>query len=167
MNAPLIAVGSHAPDRLALESREGQIMMLLAALGIEEIQYSLDGGGDSGETTLEHVRHADGRTETRLPDIPIGFRPQGGAYTLDVYLENLVSDLPEGDWVNNEGGYGEIYIRPMADEEDRFECNMTFRDEYDDEDEDEFDEDPDDADEPETVEPNPMPEGDDAREDAR
>lgn len=169
MNALLIAVGGHAPDRHALESREGQIMMLLAALGIEEIQYSLDGGGDSGETTLEHVRHADGRTETRLPDIPIGFRPQGDAYTLEVYLENLVSDLPEGDWVNNEGGYGEVYIRPTADEEDRFECNMTFRDEYDDEDEDEddFDEDLDDADDPETVDPKLIAEADDAREDAR
>ncbi|MGE0282673.1 MAG: hypothetical protein AB7P20_18965 [Rhizobiaceae bacterium] len=165
MNALHIAVGSHAPDRHALESREGQIMMLLAALGIEEIQYSLDGGGDSGDTTLEHVLHAGGRIETRLPDIPIGFHPQGGAYTLDVYLENLVSDLPEGDWVNNEGGYGEVYIRPMADEEDRFECNMTFRDEDDYEDEVDFDEDPDDADKPDA----PKSTGEDAEvgEDAR
>jgi hypothetical protein len=122
-----------------LESREDQIMALLGALGIEEIEFSLNGSGDSGDTTLEHVRYADGHEENRIPDIAIGFHARGEAYTLERYLENLASDLPEGDWVNNEGGYGEVFIRPTADDDERFECNMTFRDEY--EDEEEFDED--------------------------
>ena len=122
-----------------LESREDQIMALLGALGIEEIEFSLDGGGDSGDSTLEHVRYADGHEDNRIPDIAIGFHPRGETYTLETYLENLASDLPEGDWVNNEGDYGEVFIRPTADEDERFECNMTFRDEY--EDEDDFDED--------------------------
>ena len=149
MPAPSIALGCPPTASAVLESREDQIMALLGALGIEEIEFSLDGGGDSGDSTLEHVRYADGHEDNRIPDIAIGFHPRGEAYTLENYLENLASDLPEGDWVNNEGGYGEVFIRPTADEDDRFECNMTFRDEY--EDEDEFDEDLEDAEAEEDV----------------
>ena len=149
MQSPHFAFGSPLPDHGARESRQDQITALLAALGIQEIEFSLNGGGDSGDTTLEHVRYADGHDENRLPDIPIVFHPHGEAYTLEGYLENLASDLPEGDWVNNEGGYGEVFIRPMADEDERFECNMTVRDE--DEYEDDFDEDLDDAEEAETA----------------
>ena len=143
MTAPHIALGDPPSASAVLESREDQIMALLGALGIEEIEFSLNGSGDSGDTTLEHVRYADGHEENRIPDIAIGFHAGGEAYTLERYLENLASDLPEGDWVNNEGGYGEVFIRPTADEDERFECNMTFRDEYDDE--DDFDEDLEDA----------------------
>ncbi|MGN6767164.1 MAG: DUF6878 family protein [Rhizobiaceae bacterium] len=139
MPASHIALGSPPSAGDALESREDQIMALLGALGVEEIEFSLDGSGDSGDTSLEHVRYADGHEDNHIPDIAIGFHPRGEAYTLESYLENLASDLPEGDWVNNEGGYGEVFIRPTADEDERFECNMTFRDEY--EDEDDFDED--------------------------
>ena len=143
MPASHIALGDLPSASAVLESREDQIMALLGALGVEEIEFSLNGSGDSGDTTLEHVRYADGHEENRIPDIAIGFHPRGEGYTLESYLENLASDLPEGDWVNNEGGYGEVFIRPTADEDERFECNMTFRDEY--EDEDEFDEDLEDA----------------------
>ena len=146
--------GSPSPDQGALESREDQIMALLGALGIEEIEFSLNGGGDSGDTTLEHVCYADGRDETHLPDIPIGFHPNGEPYTLERHLENLASDLPEGDWVNNEGGYGEVFIRPMADEDDY-------------EDEDDFDEVLDDADDAETVHPKLTGEDAEAGEDDR
>ncbi|MEX0408740.1 DUF6878 family protein [Aquibium sp. LZ166] len=167
MQSPHFAFGSPSPDQGALENREDQIMALLGALGIEEIEFSLNGGGDSGDTTLEHVRYADGHDENRLPDIPIGFHPHGEAYTLERYLESLASDLPEGDWVNNEGGYGEVFLRPMADEDERFECNMTFRDEDEYEDEDDFDEDLDDADEADTVHPKLTGEDAKAEEDTR
>jgi hypothetical protein len=143
MPSPHIALGDPPTTCNVPQSREDQIMALLGALGIEEIEFSLDGGGDSGDTTLEHVRYADGHEDNRIPDIAIGFHARGEAYTLESYLENLASDLPEGDWVNNEGGYGEVFIRPTADDDERFECNMTFRDEY--EDEDDFDEDLEDA----------------------
>lgn len=139
MSASHIALGDPPPACDVLESREDQIMALLGAFGVEEIEFSLNGSGDSGDTTLEYVRYADGHEESRIPGFAIGFHPRGEAYTLESYLENLASDLPEGDWVNNEGGYGEVFIRPTADEDERFECNMTFRDEYDDE--DDFDED--------------------------
>lgn len=65
-------------------------------------------------------------------------------------LDDLVADLPGGDWVNNEGGYGTVTIRPFEEDEDlRFECDMTFRDEgdYGDEnDEEEFEDEDFDAD---------------------
>lgn len=167
MHSPHIAFDNQPPAQGTLESREDQIMALLCALGIEEIEFSLDGGGDSGDTTLEHVRCADSHEESRLPDIPIGFHSLGEVYTLERYLEDLASDLPEGDWVNNEGGYGEVFIRPKADEDERFECNMTFRDEDDYEGEDDFGDDPDDAEEAETVEPKLVGEDAETEEDAR
>jgi len=34
---------------------------LLRAIGIQELEYSLDGGGDSGDSTLERIQHVDGR----------------------------------------------------------------------------------------------------------
>lgn len=167
MHSPHIAFDNPPPAQGTVDSKEDQIMALLCALGIEEIEFSLDGGGDSGDTTLEHVRYADSHEESRLPDIPIGFHPRGEVYTLERYLDDLASDLPEGDWVNNEGGYGEVFIRPMADEDERFECNMTFRDEDDYEDEDDFGEDPDGAEEAETVEPKLVDEDAEAEEGLR
>lgn len=47
MQSSHFAVGSPSPDQGALENREDQIMVLLGALGIEEIEFSLNGGGDS------------------------------------------------------------------------------------------------------------------------
>lgn len=130
---------------------------LLRAIGIQELEYSLDGGGDSGDSTLERIQHVDGRLLDRLPDIPTGI---DGARTLSWLLDDLVADLPEGDWVNNEGGYGTVIIRPFEEDEDLcFECDMTFREEgdYGDENEDEdfededFDADDDDAEDAEAL----------------
>jgi hypothetical protein len=134
----------------AMDKKEIAIA-LLRAIGVEQLEYSLDGGGDSGATTLERIQHRDGRTLDRLPDIPTGIDTNGRPRLLDALLDDLVADLPEGDWVNNEGGYGAVTIRPFEeDEELRFECDMTFRDEgdYGDEnDEEEFEDEDLDADE--------------------
>lgn len=113
---------------------------LLRAIGIQELEYALDGGGDSGDSTLERIQHVDGRLLDKLPDIPTGIDGTGRARTLSWLLDDLVADLPEGDWVNNEGGYGTVIIRPFEEDEDLcFECDMTFREEgdYGDENEDE------------------------------
>jgi len=135
--------------------RQVQLMSLLRTLGIEEIEYSLSGGGDSGETTLERVAYRDGRTVHELPNIPVGISATGQVVTIDHLLDGIAGDLPEGDWVNNEGGYGAVFIRPFEDDEDlRFECDMTFREEgdYGDDDvfvdEDEFDDEDDSDDDP-------------------
>ncbi|MBN9499706.1 MAG: hypothetical protein J0H39_23385 [Alphaproteobacteria bacterium] len=133
---------------------------LLRAIGIQELEYSLDGGGDSGDSTLERIQHVDGRLLDGLPDIPTGIDGTGRARTLSWLLDDLVADLPEGDWVNNEGGYGTVIIRPFEEDDDlRFECDMTFREEgdYGGEDDDEefededFDSDDDGAEDAEAV----------------
>lgn len=117
---------------------------LLRAIGIQELEYSLDGGGDSDDATLERIQHREGRTLDGLPDIPIGIDPNGRPRMLDALLDDLVADLPEGDWVNNEGGYGTVIIRPFEEDGELcFECDMTFREEgdYGDDDEEFEDED--------------------------
>jgi hypothetical protein len=123
---------------------------LLRAIGIQELGYALDGSGDSGDSTLERIQHVDGRLLDKLPEIPTGVDGSGRPRMLSWLLDDLVADLPEGDWVNNEGGYGTVTIRPFEENEDlRFECDMTFRDEgdYGDEnDEEEFEDEDFDAD---------------------
>lgn len=105
---------------------------ILRALQIIEIEYSLSGGGDSGETTLERVQYRNDPTSHELPDIPIFISDVGQIRHLPELLENIVADAPEGDWVNNEGGYGSVYVRPFEDEEDlAIQCDMTFREDGD------------------------------------
>jgi len=133
------------PSTLPLVEPDGEqadrVAALLRALGIVEITYGLNGSGDSGETSLEGARYRDGREEAALPSVAIGFRGNGRPTTLEEYLGDLAADLPEGDWVNNEGGYGTVSIFPFAtDPGDRFCCDMTYRDGYDDDDEDDDDE---------------------------
>jgi len=123
----------------AMDSKDIAIAVL-TALGIQELEYTLDGGGDSGDSTLDRIQHVDGRTLEKLPDIPIGIDGTGRPRTLSWLLDDLVADLPEGDWVNNEGGYGTVIIRPFEEDEDLcFECDMTFREggDYGGEDDDE------------------------------
>lgn len=122
--------------------------VILRALRITEVEYSLSGGGDSGEVTLEHVRYEDGRISHELPSVPIAILNNGTVALLDDALENIVADAPEGDWVNNEGGQGTVIVHPFEDGEDAIlECNVTFND-YEDDDDDGFidddDDDPDD-----------------------
>lgn len=76
--------------------RAEQVIALLRALGIKEIEYSLSGGGDSGETTLERVAYRDGRTVHELPNIPVGISGPGQVETIDHLLDRLVTDLPAG-----------------------------------------------------------------------
>ena len=125
-----------------LKQRLGEI---LRALDITEIQYSLSGGGDSGETELERVEMRGDPGKHDLPDIPIFITDTGHAQELPDLLSGIVAEAPDGDWVNNEGGYGTVYIRPFDDEDDlAIECDMTYREDgdwgndEDDEDDEEF-----------------------------
>ena len=128
---------------------------ILRALGITTVLYALNGGGDSGETTLERVEYDNGKVAHELPAVPVAIGDSGLVYKLPDLLENMVADAPEGDWVNNEGGYGSVTVMPFEDEESlHVECDMTFRDEgdYGDDDDDfvdeeDDDEEPDDPDE--------------------
>lgn len=118
------------------------MLALLRALKITEIEFSLSGGGDSGEVTLEQVTFENGRVAHELPDIPVTVSNDGNPRKLPDVLEGIVADAPEGDWVNNEGGYGTVVIRPVEEDEDLvIDCDVTFRDEGDYGDDEEFEDD--------------------------
>jgi hypothetical protein len=104
-------------------------LAVLKALQISEIRYCLSGGGDSGTAELEHVLYRDGHYGP-LPAVTIGITDVGGIVCLDERLEHFVADIPDGDWVNNEGGYGHVALRPQESDEDlRVECDMTYGEE--------------------------------------
>lgn len=112
---------------------------ILRALDITEIRYTLNGEGDSGEAELERVQYRGRSDSTELPDIPIFITDMGGVQSLPHLLYGIVVEAPEGDWVNNEGGYGTVTIHPFEDDEClSIECDMTYRDEEDYDDEDDF-----------------------------
>src|SRR5690606_2922560 len=131
---------------MRLDERLGTI---LRALAITEIEYSLSGGGDSGESTLERVTYREGDDKATLPDVPIFITDSGQIRHLPDLLESIVVDAPEGDWVNNEGGYGTVYVRPFEEDDDlTIDCDMTFREDGDygdDDDDEEFIDDDDDG----------------------
>jgi hypothetical protein len=118
-----------------------QCLAILKALHINEVRYCLSGGGDSGTAELEHVLYCDGR-HGPLPSVTLGITDAGGILCLDERLDDLVSRLPDGDWCNNEGGYGHVTLHPQESDEDlQVECNMTYGGESEDpdfEDDEEF-----------------------------
>jgi hypothetical protein len=116
-------------------------LAVLKALGISEVVYNLSGGGDEGTCEIDSVVHLDGRTTQALPALAIGITRFGQVATLDELLDDFVADIPDGDWVNNEGGHGTVVLHPQETDEDlRVECDMTYGDESDAEDfdDDEF-----------------------------
>ena len=115
-------------------------LAILKALQIDEVSYCLSGGGDSGTVEINHVLYADGHCGL-MPAVTVGITDVGGLVCLDERLENIVYDLPDGDWINNEGGHGNVILRPQETDPDfQVECDMTYGedcDEPDFEDEDE------------------------------
>jgi hypothetical protein len=102
-------------------------LAILKALHVSEVRYYLSGGGDSGTSELEDVVYYDGRHEAPLPTVTIDIADGGDTVSLTERLDRLVEDLPDGDWINNEGGYGRVILRPQhTDPELRVECDMTY-----------------------------------------
>ena len=94
--------------------------------------HALSGGGDSGTTTLDQVIHADGRAGA-LPTVTIGITDCGGIVCLDERLEDLVAGIPDGDWINNDGGYGTVILYPQESDADlQVDCDMTYGEDSDD-----------------------------------
>jgi hypothetical protein len=115
-------------------------LAILKALQICEVRYCLSGGGDSGTTELEHVLYCAGR-HGPFPSVTVGITGCGGILCLDERLEAIVADIPDGDWVNNEGGYGHVVLRPHETDHLQVECDMTYGEDGGDpdfEDDDEF-----------------------------
>jgi hypothetical protein len=105
---------------------------VLQVLDIEEVIYRLDGHGDSGVAYLETIIYRDGREASALPKITIGITNGGRTVVLADRVEDLVYDIPNFDWINNEGGSGTVSLRPLEPEE-RVLCDMTYREEDTDE----------------------------------
>jgi hypothetical protein len=118
----------HSTTTFPVSEHLHAILDLLGAIGIDEVTYSLSGGGDSGETELESVHYLTGNDASTLPFLPIGFNADGSPKLLAEYLEDAAADLPDGDWVNNEGGFGSVTFAPTAaDPDDRIDIDMTYR----------------------------------------
>lgn len=115
------------------EDWKDKLGALLRALKIRRFEYGLSGGGDSGETTLERVIYMSGAVAHDLPNIPVTVTNTGSVIKLPDLLERIVSDAPEGDWINNEGGHGTVTVLPFEEEDGlSIECDMTFNDEDED-----------------------------------
>ena len=104
-------------------------LAVLAALGVEEVTYTLDGSCDSGDVTLDAVRYADGREDMDLPEQAIGFDDSGRVRMLGEVLEDLAADLPEGNWWDGSGGHGTVVLRPLAPKGERVHCSMSYHEE--------------------------------------
>jgi hypothetical protein len=118
-------------------------LAILKALQITEVTYCLSGSGHSGTAEIDRVLYADGHSG-RLPMVTVDIAGGGGTISLEERLEGIVYDLPDGDWVNNEGGHGTVTFRPQEpDPENQIQCDMTYGEDGEDsdpdfEDEEEF-----------------------------
>jgi hypothetical protein len=109
----------------------GHCLAILKALKIEEVSYCLSGGGDSGTVDINGVLYAGGNYG-QIPAVTVGITDAGTLVTLEECLENFVYDLPDGDWINNEGGHGTVTLRPQEPDPDlRVECDMNWGDDSD------------------------------------
>ena len=80
-------------------------LAILKASDVSEVVYHLSGGGDFGTCELATVIYEDGR-HAALPMVTVGITDYGEIITLGSCLDRLVEELPDGDWINNEGGSG-------------------------------------------------------------
>lgn len=112
-------------------------LAILKALGITEVEYILSGGGDEGSADFDHLTDRNGQQHNILPSITIGITDHGSVISLDEKLVDVVAQIPEGDWCNNEGGHGTVILRPQETEPDlAIECDMTYGEDEDQADDD-------------------------------
>jgi hypothetical protein len=106
-------------------------LAILKALGITEVTCCLSGGGDSGTAELQQIIDRNG-DERPLPTITVGFTDIGGIVCLDERLDDLVANIPDGNWCNNEGGCGTVILHPQETDPDlQVDCNMIYGDDSD------------------------------------
>ena len=88
-------------------------LAILKALGITKVEYILSGGGDEGSADFDRLTDRNGQQHNTLPSITIGITDHGSVISLDERLVDVVAQIPEGDWCNNEGGHGTVILRPQ------------------------------------------------------
>jgi hypothetical protein len=130
-------------------SELGLVLACLRALDIAEATVTLDGSGDSGDATFENAVTRSGETIEALPCLTVDLT--GSGPTLADLICNVATEIPDGNWYDNEGGYGTVTFWPFEDDPDRVvDCDITYRDTYPGEEEDDFE----DEDEPNQPEPD-------------
>jgi hypothetical protein len=79
----------------------------LKDLNVSKIEISYSGGGDDGCIDNYAIYTIDSKGEEKYNrDIEIS----SFANAFEDYIYELLSNVIEWDWVNNEGGYGELVI---------------------------------------------------------
>jgi hypothetical protein len=118
-------------------SRANLVLACLRALEIEEAVISLDGSGDSGDAVFDYALTCAGQTLTKLPVLTVAVDHSGQLVTLEELAIDIAASAPDGNWYDNEGGYGKVVYRALEDDPDlQVEIDMTYRDEYEDDDPD-------------------------------
>jgi hypothetical protein len=113
-----------------MDEQTSDTLKMLTELAIIEITAEFDGGGDSGQ--IQAVEITESLHEAKAYDkilVPQWFADkycngpaEVGGY-LNEWVENLVMST-DYDWYNNDGGYGEVLIRPG---EKRIFVDMNIR----------------------------------------
>ncbi len=152
------------------EEMNEQLIRRLRVLGVKRVEFSLNGGGDNGDIDIEDIEwsgeppalvggKADLNCFTNFPAPPRSFAFDKAINptlkiihdsldrTFHDYMTDVVEDMPDFDWVNNEGGSGSIVLYPLMSDvlEECIENNMSPNEDeendYDYEDDEELDQD--------------------------
>ena len=99
------------------------LFRVLKQAGITKVTIAFDGGGDSGaieEITVEGL--LEGVELNQVPVPPEGLTMVAGEYTIkqnpnmygfiEAIAYSILGDGSPCDWINNDGGYGDIFINP-------------------------------------------------------
>ena len=107
-------------------------LAILKALGITEVDTFSAAAVMRARPISTTSPIATGSSTASLPSITIGITDHGSVISLDEKLVDVVAQIPEGDWCNNEGGHGTVILRPQETEPDlAIECDMTYGEDED------------------------------------
>jgi hypothetical protein len=103
---------------------------------IKSISFNLIGSGDSGCAELGYILKQNNRVHyneiAALSQI-VHVRDDFSAVTMEEFLTNIVENIPEGNWYNNEGGQGEVALILFQEEDNTdvlcVHCDMEYNDE--------------------------------------
>jgi len=172
-NALIEALPKPGDIKASLMGREEmneQLICRLRVLGVKRVEFSLNGGGDNGDIDIEDIEwsgkppalvggKADLNCFTNFPAPPRSFAFDKAINptlkiihdpldrTFHDYMTDVVEDMPDFDWVNNEGGSGSIVLYPLMSDvlEECIENNMSPNEDeendYDYEEDEELDQD--------------------------
>ena len=137
------------------------LLEILRHLGVSSVDFSFSGSGDSGDMELDYIewlpQHADGSpvVKAKLSDIPFSahysnqnIRSSCSVLEAVIRMADESLEAEHGGWENNEGAYGNVWIRPFEADPISLECtdyepdeDQDFGDDFGEEPEEDFEED--------------------------